>query len=315
VCPRCQQGLEDRTPALGHCYVCGLPEPEEVPDLDLEAEQKRLRAQLEETRELLEEDNSRYRRLQLQEAELEAAIDAEQTQLDERTREYVTPRFEEIESVSARNAELRVRYDVVDRAMRGWEQYRLLERNLSDLQGELRFVERSLRDAKTELEARRERVGVLSDLFDELLRFFRLPWYQSASIDRRTYLPVVNGQSPEELLSSGMRTIVNDAYHLAGLTYTLTHQTLLPAFLIIDSPRKNLGSDPDDTAISFQIYRHFQRMAGAYGDQFQLIVADNDVPAAMGYLTSITLDYDSPLIPDVEHPGEGQVETIEDIEP
>jgi hypothetical protein len=227
----------------------------------------------------------------------------------------VTPRFDEIESVSARNAELRVRQDVVDRALQGWEQYRRLERGLAELAGELRSVERLLRDARVELEARRERVVELSDLFDELLRFFRLPWYESARIDRRSYLPIVNGQSPEELLSGGMRTIVNDAYHLAGLTYTLTHQTLLPPFLIIDSPRKNLGSAPDDTAISFQIYRHFQRLAGAYGDRFQLIVADNDVPTTMQDLTSHTLDYDHPLVPDVQHPGEGQVETIANIAP
>src|SRR6266508_100188 len=315
VCPRCQQDLEHRPSEPGHCYVCGLPEPEEVPDLDLEAEHKRLTAQLEETRALLDEDERRYRTLRQRAADLEAAIDAEQAQLDERTREYVSPRFDEIESVSARNAELRVRQDAVDRALQQWEQYRRLERVLAELQGELRSVERLLRDARVQLEARRERVVELSDLFDELLRFFRLPWYESARIDRRSYLPVVNGQNPEDLLSGGMRTIVNDAYHLAGLTYTLTHPTLLPPLLIIDSPRKNLGSGPDDTAISFQIYRHFQRLAGAYGDNFQLIVADNDVPPAMRDLTSFTLDYDHPLIPDVQHPGEGRVETITKIEP
>ncbi len=315
VCPRCQQDLEYRVSESERCYVCGLPEPEEVPDLDLEAEHKRLTAQLEETKALLDEEERRYQTLRQRAAEFEAAIDAEQQQLDERTREYVTPRFDEIESVSARNAELRVRQDAVERALQQWEQYRRLERTQAELESELRSVKRFLRDARTELEARRERVVELSDLFDELLRFFRLPWYESAHIDRRSYLPVVNGQSPEELLSGGMRTIVNDAYHLAGLTHTLTHQTLLPSFLIIDSPRKNLGSGPDDTAISFQIYRHFQRLAGAYGDNFQLIVADNDVPPAMRDLTSFTLDYDHPLIPDVQHPGEGRVETITKIEP
>jgi hypothetical protein len=315
VCPRCQQDLEQRVSEPGECYVCGLPEPEEVLDLDLEAEYKRLTAQLEETKSLLDEDERHYRTLRQRSADLESVIDAEQVQLDERTQEYVTPRFDEIECVSARNAELRARQDAVDRAMQQWEQYRRLQRVQEELEGELRSVQRFLRDARAQLEARRERVVELSDLFDELLRFFRLPWYESAHIDRSSYLPVINGQRPEELLSGGMRTIVNDAYHLAGLTHTLTHQTLLPPFLIIDSPRKNLGSDPDDTAISFQIYRHFQRLAGAYGDSLQLIVADNDVPPAMRDLTSFTLDYDHPLVPDVHHPGKGNVETITEIAP
>ena len=59
---------------------------------------------------------------------------------------------------------------------------------------------------------------------------------------------MVGGKRLEELSSGGMKTLVNDAYFLAGLTYALRvpSETHLPLLSIIDTPRKNFGSHPDD---------------------------------------------------------------------
>lgn len=46
----------------------------------------------------------------------------------------------------------------------------------------------------------------------------------------------------------------------------------------------------------------------------QLIIADNDVPTKVRRgLQILSFDYNAPLIPDVEHPGEGNVETLDSL--
>ena len=54
------------------------------------------------------------------------------------------------------------------------------------------------------------------------------------------------------------------------------------------------------------IYRQIIALNDVYGGRFQLLIADNDPPPTpIGYSSAIHLDYDHPLVPGVDHPGEG----------
>lgn len=75
----------------------------------------------------------------------------------------------------------------------------------------------------------RGRVDDLSALFEDILLGFKHPSIKQASIDRESFRPLVNGMHLPELLSGGMKVMVNDAYYLANLTFALQsphHQTL-----------------------------------------------------------------------------------------
>ena len=98
--------------------------------------------------------------------------------------------------------------------------------------------------------------------------------------------------------------MVNVAYHLALLTVALAHHdSAFPSLLLIDTPRKNLGAGYDQTYAQ-RIYRQIRALADAYGNGFQLIIADNDPPSIdLGRARPIRLDYERPLITGVEHPG------------
>ncbi len=180
------------------------------------------------------------------------------------------------------------------------------------------IVERLKQEIKMEryrLDEARERITELSEMFCSVMEYYHQPWYKSGRIDRDNYLPVVNGLPFEDLTagSGGLPTLVNGAYHLAGLIFSiLRKESLIPRFLIIDSPRKNLGAKRDDKNANAQVYRHYRMLSGTYGDNFQLIVVDNEVPSGFADFVELTLSYDAPLIPGVEHPGEGKVETIGD---
>lgn len=311
VCPRCLQSLTVREIPGDRCYVCLLPESREEMAERLVQEQARLRAQVEETLELLDEDEASLKASTSRTDALREQLADLRLELDARTREYVSPRFEEIEVNSARVAELHAGLSAVDRSLRYWQQYRELEASITQLQQESRGLEEELRATRDEMEVARQRVVELSGMFDEILVSFQFPWYSSARIDLDSYLPVVNGQSFDALGSGGMKTLVNDAYHLANLTYALSQRdSLLPLFLVIDSPRKNLGSGVQDSQISLSIYRRFRTLADAYQGRFQLIVADNNVPEVGQEFVRLSFDYERPLIPEVAHPGPEHVQTI-----
>ena len=75
------------------------------------------------------------------------------------------------------------------------------------------------------------------------------------------------------------------AYSLALLTYAREQQDAkLPAFLMVDSPQKNLGSNQEDMALSRRVYERFiDYMDELDADErfrrpFQVIIVDNDIP-------------------------------------
>ena len=124
---------------------------------------------------------------------------------------------------------------------------------------------------------------------------------------------MVGGKRLEELSSGGMKTLINDAYFLAGLTYALRApaETRLPPLILIDTPRKNFGSDVDDASAAVRIYNWIRRLQDSYGaERFQLIIADNDVPSEARSLHEIRLSYSKPLIDDLPHPGPEAVQTL-----
>jgi hypothetical protein len=70
------------------------------------------------------------------------------------------------------------------------------------------------------------------------------------------------------------------------------------------------SNGPDDRALASRIYTRLVRLADAYPNRFQIIVADNDPPRISdSYPTPSELSYAHPLVPDVAHPGPG-VETL-----
>jgi AAA domain len=312
-CPRCLQPLQSNGNEL--CYVCNQPEPPTSAEADTayQIERRRLVALEEEVKSLVAASRSELE-LILQERTV-ATLNATrlQAQIDERTRRYVSPLFEMIARTSARIAAAEARLEAIDRARTHWAKHRELSAQVRSLELQINGVNTDIAEAKARFQSRRQRVGVMSSLFDEIVAFLQPPWYTPpARIDERDYLPVINN-GDFDALSGGEKTVMNVAYHLTLLSYALRDgMTNLPYFLILDSPRKNVGFIRDDRSLVQRMYRRFEAFRGVYGDGYQLIIADNDVPTdvTVHFSTRTQLTYDRPLIPDFDHPGPGRVETI-----
>lgn len=320
-CPRCMQTLEDVAREDGHCVLCGQAEtpapiddplgPADENSLQLSLDQgwgvnderRRIQAMIDEIKELAAADQRGLDRALDQQRALEATLHEMELELDERTRAYVSPRFEAITDLSTEVAAAEARQHAVDRALGYWTRHGVIVAEVSALEQQFADARRALEQSRAVLLGRKSRVVELSAIFDEIVRLIEPPWYESAHIDLNSYLPVVHGAQFDQL-SGGEKTITNFAYQLAMLTYALsTRSTLLPTLLVMDTPRKNLGSGLDQ-ALATRMYRRVVALADAYPGAFQLVLADNDPPPVpIPRSSTIELSYENPLIPDLAHPG------------
>jgi hypothetical protein len=317
-CPRCMQSIDPERFDRQVCYVCGQSEAEDRaeelddPDGALQREQQRLRALGEEIRTLDDETRVERTAMEASRRQMVRRIDLAEGELEDQSRQQLGPVVETLRAASADRAAADEAVRQIDVQLMTWaERARLL--------APIRELERRLADRKADLvreldaaAARRSRITELSDLFDEIIQALGMPWYETgAHINPTSYLPVVNGVDIKDLGSGGMKMMTNVAYHLALLTYGLSNRIdTIPDLLIIDSPRKNLGSSVEDQAHAEAFYRWVAALTRTYEDQFQLIIADNDEPPPGTPLrTHVRLSHLQPLIRDLPHPGD-EVDTI-----
>lgn len=313
-CPRCFQGLDPARADEGQCYVCGQDDVvTDLPSDDTsQAERSRIRSLQAELQELDLTDSQELQQLTDQQRGIGLALSEIEAEIDRQTQEFVSPHYEALEAASADAASARVEAADVERLLAFWAERDTYARHVRDLEAAVGDAQIEISQGVERLSSRRERIGELSDIFDEIIQRLEMPWYNTgAYIDGKTYLPIVNGVSIEKLGSGGMKMMTNVAYHLALLTYGLSEGlTSIPDLLIIDSPRKNLGQTTEDQAHASAFYSWIAALTRAYEGRFQILVADNDRPPAETPLTRvIQLSHSTPLISDLEHPG-GEVETI-----
>lgn len=317
-CPRCMQSVDPERFDESTCYVCGQPEPEgraeelSSPDPAVQRERIRLLALEAEIAEL--DEDARREHVTLEELRQTTArrIDSAEGELADQSRQQLSPAIEALRTASADRATSEESVRQIDIQLETWAERSRLAQPVLELEGRLDARKADLQRELDVAANRRVRVSELSDLFDEIIQELDMPWYEpGAHIDARTYLPVVNGVDIKDLGSGGMKMMTNVAYHLALLTYGLANRIdTIPDLLIIDSPRKNLGSTPEDQAHAQAFYRWVTALVDSYNGQFQIIIADNDDPPAGTPLsTHLRLSHAEPLVRDLPHPGEG-VETI-----
>ncbi|MFL1381934.1 AAA family ATPase [Nocardiopsis protaetiae] len=149
------------------------------------------------------------------------------------------------------------------------------------------------------------------------------PWFNGVvRLDRKRYLPLVDGQSFAQL-GGGVKAAINVAYSLGLLRHTGNSSawpTHLPKFLIVDAIRKNIGANPSDKQFSSRLY--FRAFTStdffAHEQTGQVIVLDNDAPPKedetgahlVRGVKTVELSHEKPLIPGVSHADTGEDPTV-----
>jgi AAA domain len=321
-CPRCLQSIEDRRIESGHCLLCTQAQP--IADADSSAELRRIRDQRTETNQLLAEDLVVLERTSAESEGLRSRFSQLLELAGDRLRQPADPLLDEVADASRTLAEASADMAAIVAARSRWASYRQLNSEGDEAEAVSVKLAREEAELRLAIEENSTRIDDLSAVFNETLASLRDPWYQEAYIRSRQgrnddYLPMVDNE-PFDLLSVGgaRKTLVNLAYHLANLSMAVAERidVLMPTFLIVDSPRKNVGAGTLDRSVVHAVYDRLRTLQDASGNDFQIIIVDNELPldVAKWVRASIELDYDHPLVPGVRHPSrEGlEVETMGD---
>lgn len=309
-CPRCLQSLDREVPE-GTCRVC--MQDDVVGDLPAtgQYEASQLRSQLEEIDQQLAEVRSARAAAGNAVEERHRLVQRLTRQVDERTRERVSPRLQAYADAARRVERAVVQEAALEQVLRQWDR-------AEDLRSDAERIDRARGELETEIRSReaqeanrrQEVLGELAEEFQSTVRAFGIPIGQQARINPETYLPELGGRRFDRVSSAGgIATATQVAYWMSLVAVAARRRdTKYPGFLMIDSPRLALNTAEEMAA---QMYRRFVAQVGAAPGRLQFIIADNELPKEYGReFTEVVFSYDSPTVPTVEHPGLSNVKVI-----
>jgi hypothetical protein len=148
------------------------------------------------------------------------------------------------------------------------------------------------------------RLARLDTAFESVLREFDVPRFDenaASYIDRKTYLPIIDGRPFNKLQSQGVSVLVNVAHVLAHQMVSPGEpDNLLPNILVIDGVGSNLGHEGVDLEILRNVYRTLYQATPDHPDELQIIVTDNDPPPIDGVHIALQLSDIERFVPDAQ---------------
>lgn len=314
VCPRCTQSLAGRDVPVGACRVClqddivaGLPPRDQY-------ETEQLTSQLGEIDQQFAIIEAQTRQAAEAIISRTSLVRSLTTEIDGRTSHRVTPRLQAYADAVARLERARAHQELLETLLRQWDRAEDLGDAADQMESRRSQLVAQVRAAESELYRRRDEIITELDAeFQSTVTDFGIPSIESVSISRDSYLPVLNGQPFDRVSSGGgIITATQVAYWISLLTVAARRRdTLLPAFLLLDSPRLALNTAED---IAAQMYRRFVTQVAVTPGRLQIIIADNELPAEYDReFAELSFSYETPTITTVAHPGPASVETLNQV--
>lgn len=306
VCPRCGSAVATNRAEDGHCYLCLQPEPAAQSREDLVREQVRVNQQIAETEELIAAHEKRNADLEFQIKQLEIERTERGTRLDQVLATFVSDQSEQTALRAAREATVESNMRRLQDYLTVFERYDTGRQRIEELRAGSERIQSELELSERVDAAAEERIRALERSFAALVDRVDIPRFTGApraAIDRNDYQPIVNGRKLSGL-SAGVRVLVNVIYLLA---HHLTASTLalpLPGVLLIDGMTKNIGTAEYDAERINNIWTQLIDFDQTMGEEFQIIVAVNDIPEHIDPYVRLRLSEDDRLIPTDDLPDD-----------
>ncbi|MEV0586746.1 hypothetical protein [Nonomuraea sp. NPDC050310] len=319
TCPRCMQDLDDREVEGTTCRLCCQPlAPVDVEDVrasDQNAD--RIQEQIVETEALLRADTAALEHARLSARHMDLRLDTLHREYDQATANTTSPRIEAVAQLSRYAESLRHGIDEAGQHIEMWRRLEEVRAQAAAYRKTDRQLKVDITERERALRARGAQLDEISAAFTDEVNLIGIPTDGTARIDPDTFLPLVGDTAFEDLQASGggASTALNIAYHLTLLITALNDpNVLLPSLLIIDSPRKAIGTVDRDRELGRRIYARLATLVEAYKGRVQLIVADNDVPPELVTTrNTIVLTTEHSAVPGVTNTGVGEGQRVEDL--
>lgn len=299
VCPRCGQDLSAERAEVDACVLCLQPEPHHRHVDSLEAERERLEEQIEETATVLD---GRAVERAAREAQLEQAIagrDQLAEELERITSAFVSDRQRAIEVAAGQRATLAAEIGKYQAFLKILERAEKSGARVTWLTSRREKVREELDELTTRLRRGQNNIAALTERFEQYVRRLEVPTFGaelSATLDSKTYMPIVSDRPFERLSSQGLQVLVNLAHALAHHTVAIDRGLSLPGLLVIDGPSSNVGTEGFDSQRLEDAYDLLAEVAEQYSAELQLIVVDNNIPARANKWVRLRLEEDDRLV-------------------
>ena len=250
TCPRCTRPLPDRSEA--ECTVCGQnDELDEADNAEGELTQADIKSRVKELEEMMDAQSTQMRRMRRRRDDLSQLKQQIDQNLIEEMRQYDSAYLADAIAVEKERA-------VAQQELKYLSRIKVLPALVEDMKSKSdalatteSAVRRELKEARTAAEQDLSNLQKLKKLFLDCLLRAKVPGFEANDIIQMNppwFLPEMQGGSGEmattsfsTLGSGGKKNLFKCCFALAVHRLSAQLGTLLPSFLVIDSPMKNIS--------------------------------------------------------------------------
>lgn len=285
VCPSCLHDLNKINKEKKKCILCGTT-LENLNELEIKAyitELKKIKRKNKSLSQFITDQEINLSNLKREKQIKIGELQKLEFELDHLRKEYVSPFIEQIERFNFEIGSLKNRINEMENSLLVINNFHKLNQKIIYEKGIFQTIKDQIRLTEAKANDKESVIKDLSENFYGILSKFSFPKLSEAYLDDK-YLPYVRGVKYDQLGSLGAVTMVTMAYFLSILIKGIEDNNHHPGLLIIDSPRKNLGSDSKDDdefkdeAIFNSIIKYFIYINKIYGNELQLIIINNGHP-------------------------------------
>ncbi|WP_185423787.1 DNA recombination protein RecN [Listeria booriae] len=282
ICPNCMKPLEQHQDEA-YCHLCGDDMDELVENtLILKTEKTNTVKKRNELEKHILYEVTQQNELQKAIKRLNEDINSDERILEELTEEYVNPYIEEISFINMTLGRYYKELEGLENSLRFIKELNRLTLLLSDKEKEVNNLKEQIKE-KSNLNDKSSTLDLLSARFASILKEFQFPKLDRAYISQKDYLPYVRERKYNSLGSLGAVTLITMAYYLSILVETEENSYNHLNLLMIDTPRKNLGTSSQneefqDEEIYNSVIKYFISLDHDSSEDIQLLIINNGYP-------------------------------------
>lgn len=280
-CPNCLKPIINY--ANTECQLCGNTMEEVVEDIVLlKAERKDLIKKKNEIEKHIIAQRYKEEELEKSIKRISQKLSIDNRTLSELTEQYINPYMEEISLINLKIGKYDKELDELDKSLDFIKELNRLILLLAQKKKEVNELNSKIK-SNSDSNDKEEILKGLSNTFSAILESFEFPKLSDSFINIKNYLPYVRGNKYNDIGSLGAVTLITMAYYLSILIESKTEKFNHLNLLMIDTPRKNLGSsskekDFQDDEIYYAVIRYLIQIGKENENDLQLIVVNNGYP-------------------------------------
>lgn len=248
-------------------------------------ELRKLKSKFNKISEFIVSQEEKIIRLQVNKEDTNYDYQLAQAELNHITKEYVNPFVEQIEKLNFEIGEINNKINELRKNLDIMDQFNQLTSKSAKQESVIAGLKGRIKEIESNTNSKEDVIRDLSEIYEGLLTDFSFPKLSNAYIGIKDYLPYIRGRKYDDLGSLGAVTMLTMAYFISILLLGVESNNNHPGLIVIDSPRKNLGSDNKDDQefkdekIFNSIIRTFINIHDKNGEKLQMIVINNGYPA------------------------------------